>query len=72
MADERVTGTRDEDYDLVSVLYHALHGAWNYDEYISDAERKGESELAEFFREVKDQNAKRAEQAKQLLAKRLS
>jgi hypothetical protein len=31
--DERTTGTRDEHYNLISVLYHALHGADNCDHY---------------------------------------
>lgn len=70
MANE--TGTRDEHYDVVSVLYHALHGAWNYDEYIRDAEQNGDDELAQFFREVKEENAERAQRAKDLLAKRVA
>lgn len=71
MANEKVTGTRDEHYDVVSVLYHALQGAWNYDEYIRDAEQNGDDELASFFRDVKEENAKRAERAKKLLAARV-
>lgn len=27
MNGERITGTRNEQYDLVSILYHALEGA---------------------------------------------
>ena len=34
---ERVTGTPDEQYDLVSVLYHALQGGETSEEYIEDA-----------------------------------
>jgi hypothetical protein len=34
---ENVTGVRDEHYNLVSILYHALQGAETYDTYISDA-----------------------------------
>lgn len=45
------TGLRDEHYDIVSVLYHPTHGAWNYEQYISDAEKAGDDELAQFFRE---------------------
>ena len=30
---ERSTGTRDEHYNLVSVLYHALNGADSCDHY---------------------------------------
>lgn len=72
MANEQITGTRDEHYDLVNILYHALHGAWNYDQYISDAESNGDDELADFYRQVKQENAARADEAKRLLAARLS
>jgi hypothetical protein len=72
MPNEKVTGTPDEHYDIVSVLYHTLHGAWNYDQYIRDAEQAGDDELASFFRDVKEQNAQRAERAKGLLAKRVA
>src|ERR687893_644493 len=37
---EQTTGTRDEHYNLVSVLYHALHGAENCDIYALAAEAK--------------------------------
>jgi hypothetical protein len=72
MANEHVTGTRDEHYDVVSVLYHALHGAWNYDEFIQDAESNDDQELAQFFRDVKRENQERAERAKALLAQRVA
>ena len=49
---ERTTGTRDEHYNLISVLYHALHGAENCDRYASDAEIAGDERLAAFFREA--------------------
>jgi rubrerythrin len=65
------TGTRDETYDVVSILYHALQGADTYQQYIRDAEQRGDQELAQFFREVQDEEKRRADRAKQLLAKRL-
>lgn len=71
MAEEQVSGARDEHYDLISVLYHATHGAWNYEQYIADAEGRGDGELASFFREVREANAQRAERAKALLAARI-
>jgi hypothetical protein len=72
MADETGnTGTQDVTYNLVSILYHALQGAETYDQYIADAERGGDQELTEFFREAKEENSRRAERAKQLLAQRL-
>lgn len=63
------TGTDDNLYNLVSVLYHALQGAETHDKYISDAD--DDQELAEFMRSVKDEGTRRAERAKALLARRL-
>lgn len=65
------TGTRDVTFDLVSILYHALQGAETYDQYIKDAEQGGNSELAQFFRDTKEENRRRADRAKQLLAQQL-
>ena len=40
MADlARVTGMKDEHYNVVSVLYHALQGSETVGEYIGDAEQ---------------------------------
>lgn len=66
------TGTRDVTYNLVSILYHALQGAETYDQYIQDAEQGGDQDLAQFFRDVKEQNRQRADRAKQLLGQRLT
>jgi hypothetical protein len=66
------TGTRDVTYNLVSILYHALQGAETYDQYIRDAEQDGDQDLAQFFRDVKEQNRQRADRAKQLLGQRLN
>ena len=49
---EQTTGTRDEHYNLVSVLYHALHGAETTEAYILDAAAAGDERLADFFRET--------------------
>jgi hypothetical protein len=64
---ERTTGTRDEHYNLVSVLYHALHGAENCDRYAADAEISGDENLAAFFREAQAMQTAMAERAKGLL-----
>ena len=65
------TGTQDTTYNLLSIIYHALQGAETYEIYINDAEQNGDTELAQFFRDVRDQNVKRAERGKQLLKTRL-
>jgi rubrerythrin len=65
------TGTTDVTYNLVSILYYALQGAETYDQYISDAEQRNDKDLAQFFRDTKEENQRRADRAKQLLAQRL-
>ena len=65
------TGTRDETYNVISILYHALQGAETYQQYVQDAEQRGDQELAQFFREVQQEEQRRADRAKQLLGKRL-
>lgn len=64
---EQTTGTRDEHYNLVSVLYHALHGAETIEAYILDAEAAGDERLASFFREAQAMHRQLAERAKGML-----
>ena len=66
------TGTGDVTYNLVSILYHALQGAETHDQYIRDADESGDRDLAQFFREVKEENMRRAERSKSLLGRRLT
>jgi rubrerythrin len=66
------TGTGDVTYNLVSILYHALQAAETHDQYIRDAEESGDRDLAAFFSEVKAENTRRADRAKELLARRLT
>ncbi|HWP45893.1 MAG TPA: hypothetical protein VNM22_01915 [Candidatus Limnocylindrales bacterium] len=72
MGKEHGTGTRDELYDLISVLYHILQGAETYLQYIEDAEQTGDNELAQFFREIQQQDRQRADRAKELLRQRIN
>ena len=57
--------TDDIFYDLVSIQYHALKGAEVYDKYIRDAHEH--EDVADFIRQVKEQDAERAVRAHQLL-----
>jgi len=61
------TGTRDVSYDLISILYHALQGAETYGMYVKDAEQAGANDAAAFFREVQQEERRRADRAKELL-----
>ena len=65
------TGTQDTHYNIISVLYHALQAAETIDTYIQDAEQGGNQELVQFFRDVKEENQRRADRAKQLLGREL-
>ena len=70
MTQQSKTGTSNVYYNLVSIMYHALNGAQTYGTYIRDAEQSGDSELAQFFRAVQQEDQRRAERAKQLLVQR--
>lgn len=61
--------TMNKDYNLVSVLYHALQGAETCAKYREDAQTEGSPDVADFMREVQEQNTRIAQQAKELLFK---
>ena len=63
---EDVTGTRDETYDVISIVYHALQGAENCEIYAEDADR---DELRQFFERAGEQQRQLAEEGKRMLAK---
>jgi rubrerythrin len=65
------TGFEDVFYDLVSVQYHSLKAGHDYGQYVRDADNAGEKETADFFREVMDQDSKRAARCHEFL-KRLT
>ena len=71
MPEQKQVAMKDEHYDIVSALYHALLGVDTCDQYIRDAEKEGDKEVAAFFHEVQDENRKLAMKAQDLLAKRL-
>ena len=62
---------KDKNYNLISVLHLSLENAWRMESYAQDADREGDSELAEWFRRIQENSKKAGEQGKQLLAKRL-
>jgi hypothetical protein len=67
----QVTGTKDKDYNIIWFTEACLSNALRLETYIQDAERDGDSELAEFFRKAQAESRKGAEQGKQLLRERL-
>ena len=68
----QVTGTKDKDYNILWFTEACLDNALRLETYIQDAERDGDSELAEFFRKAQSDSRKGAEQGKQLLAARIT
>lgn len=70
VADPSLAEIEDHVYGIVSVLYHALQGVQACEQYIDDAERAGDDELAKFFEECRDTQSEQALRAKQLLVGR--
>jgi hypothetical protein len=68
----QVTGTQDKDYNLIWFTEQCLSNALRLETYVQDADRDGDSELAELFRKAQAESRKGAEQGKQLLKSRLS
>ena len=68
----QVTGTPDKDYNIIWFTEACLKNALRLETYIQDADRDGDSELAEFFRRAQAESKKGADQGKSMLAKKLS
>jgi hypothetical protein len=67
-----ITGTKDKDYNIIWFTEVCLQNVLRLETYIQDAEREGDTELAEFFRRAQGESRKGAEQGKELLATRLA
>ena len=66
-----LTGTKDKDYNLIWFVEACLKNVLRLETYARDAERDGDTELAEFFRRAQAESRKGAEQGKQLRVGRL-
>ena len=66
-----VTGTADKDYNIIWFTEQSLSNALRLETYIQDAERAGDSDLADFFRKAQAESRKGGEQGKALLKARL-
>ncbi len=67
----QVTGTKDKDYNLIWFVEACLSNALRLETYVQDAERDGDTELADFFRRAQGESRKGADQAKEILGTRL-
>ena len=68
----QVTGTKDKDYNIIWFTEQCLSNALRLEQYAEDAERDGDSDLAEFFRRAQKTSQNGADQGKEHLRKRFS
>ena len=68
----QVTGTKDKDYNIIWYTEQCLSNVLRLEEYIQDAERDGDNDLAEYFRRAQGASKKGAEPGKDLLKQRFS
>ena len=68
----QTTGTKDKTYNIIWFTEQSLSNALRLEEYIQDAERDGDTELAEFFRRAQGASRKGGEEGKKMLQSRLS
>jgi hypothetical protein len=66
------SGTKDKNYDLITVTQLCLEHVWRLEQYAQDAEREGDSDLATLFRKMQEHSRKGAEECKRMLTERLS
>ena len=58
------TGTRNETYDVIAILYHALQGAENCQTYLKDAQ---DDQIRKFVQQALQTQRQLADQGKQVL-----
>jgi len=68
----QITGTSDVTYDLISTIYHALKEAQTLKAYVQDGQKATDQEIAQFFQQITEQANRCVDQARRLLAPRLS
>jgi hypothetical protein len=67
----QITGTQDKDYNIIWFTEQCLSNVLRLETYVQDADRAGDTELADFFRRAQAESRKGADQGKQLLRARL-
>ena len=66
----QMTGTKDKTYNIIWVTEACLDNVLRLEQYIQDAERDGDDELATLFRKAQAESRKGGELGKEMLAKR--
>ena len=65
------SGTKDKNYDLITVTQLCLEHVWRLEQYAEDAEREGDRELSLLFRRMQEHSRRGADECKRLLNQRL-
>ena len=65
------SGTKDKNYDLITVTQLCLEHVWQLEQYAQDAEREGDEELTSMFRRMQEHSRRGGEECKRLLRQRL-
>ena len=68
----QATGTKDKNYNLIWFTEQCLSNALRLESYVQDAEREGDSDLADLFRRAQDASRRGAEEGKAKLRERLA
>jgi rubrerythrin len=61
------TGFDDVTFDLISVQYHSLKAGHDYGQYVRDAENANQQDIADFFRQVMEEDSNRAKKCHEFL-----
>jgi hypothetical protein len=67
----QITGTKDKNYNLIWYTEQCLSNALRLEQYVQDAERDGDDELAGLFRRAQDASRRGGDEGKKLLSSRL-
>jgi hypothetical protein len=65
------SGTKDKNYDLITIAQLCLEHVWRLEQYAQDAEREDDQELASLFRRMQEHSRRGGEECKRLLRERL-
>ena len=65
------SGTKDKNYDLITVTHLCLEHVWRLEQYAQDADKDGDAEVAQLFRRMQEHSRKGGEECKRLLRARL-
>jgi hypothetical protein len=65
------SGTKDKNYDLITVTHLCLEHVFRLEQYAKDAEQDGDNEVAGLFRRMQEHSRRGGDECKRLLRERL-